>query len=318
MRIHIDTDLGSDPDDACALAMVLGWPGAQVTGITTTIDPGGRRAGFVTRCLELAGRRDIPVAAGAEVSLTTLRLPGSIPDDERYWNGPVTPRPSVPGAALDLLEASIGAGATVVAIGPYTNLALLEALRPGTLARVPVVLMGGWVLPPAEGLPAWGPDMDWNVQCDTRSARIVVSTAARLTLVTLPVTLEAHLRRAHLPRLRSSGPLGELLARQAEAHAEDWKVAGEPGAHPRLPHDLLNFNYDPVACAVALGWPGAVVEEMRLAPVTEGDVLSFRPGGDGRPARVVVGIDGDAFTETWLTAVEAAQRERRASPTSGG
>src|SRR6266536_5765741 len=73
MRIHLDTDLGGDPDDACALAMLLGWPGVEVVGITTTIDPGGRRAGCVAHCLQLAGRDDIGVAAGAGVSLTTLR-----------------------------------------------------------------------------------------------------------------------------------------------------------------------------------------------------------------------------------------------------
>jgi len=33
MRIHIDTDFGGDPDDACALAFLLGSPGAQIVGI---------------------------------------------------------------------------------------------------------------------------------------------------------------------------------------------------------------------------------------------------------------------------------------------
>jgi len=316
VRIHIDTDLGSDTDDACALAMVLGWPGAELVGVTTTIDPGGRRAGFVARCLELAGRTDVPVAAGAEVSLTTLRFPGSIPDDERYWNGAVAPRPSPPGAALDLLDGSIEQGATVVAIGPYTNLALLEVARPGRLSKVPVVLMGGWVWPPEEGLPAWGPDMDWNVQCDTRAAA-VVAEKADLTLVTMPATLKAHLRAAHLPRLRTSGPLGRLLAHQAEAHAQEWKFGDLARAHPGLPDDLLNFNYDPVACAVALGWPGAVAEQIGLEPVLDGEVLRFGPVQKGRPARVVVDIDAVAFTEAWLSAVEAAQAGLRAANPSG-
>ena len=40
--------------------------------------------------------------------------------------------------------------------------------------------------------------------------------------------------------------------------------------HAGLPDDLLNFHYDPVACAVALGWPGAAVEELRLRPVLDG------------------------------------------------
>jgi inosine-uridine nucleoside N-ribohydrolase len=307
VRIHLDTDLGGDPDDACALAMVLGWPGAELVGVTTTTDPGGRRAGYVARCLELVGRKDVPVAAGAEVCLTTLARPGAIPDEERYWAGPVAARPSPPGAALDLLEQSIEEGATIVAIGPFTNLALLEVARPGRLGRVPVVVMGGWVRPPAPGLPPWGPDMDWNVQCDTRAATIVAGAAAELTLVTLPVTLQAHLRAADLPRLGAAGPLGQVLARQAEAHAAEYGMAELGRAHAGLPDDLLNFHYDPVACAVALGWPGAVVEEMGLQPVMDGDVLRFAEEAEGRPTRVVVGVDGAAFTEAWLAAVEAAR-----------
>src|SRR5829696_6397212 len=47
VRIHLDTDLGGDTDDVCALAMLLGWPGADLVGITSTIDPEGLRAGYV-------------------------------------------------------------------------------------------------------------------------------------------------------------------------------------------------------------------------------------------------------------------------------
>ena len=313
VRIHLDTDLGGDTDDACALAMLLGWPGVELVGITTTVDPGGRRAGYVAHCLQLAGRDDIPVAAGAEVSLTTLRCPGSIPDEQRYWAASVPPRPSPAGAALDLLERSIQQGATVVAIGPWTNLALLQVARPGRLGQVPVVVMGGWVeagwtQPPAGGLPAWGPEMDWNVQSDTRAAQMLAASTAELTLVTLPATLKAHLRAADLPRLRAAGPLGALLARQGQAHAEDQGMAQLGRAHAGLPDDLLNFHYDPVACAVAAGWKGAALQQLRLQPVLEGEVLRFRPSGDGQLMRVVVDLDGASFTDTWLRAVEAAQR----------
>jgi inosine-uridine nucleoside N-ribohydrolase len=242
------------------------------------------------------------------VSLTTLRSAGLVTGDERYWPAAIPPCPSPPGAALDLLERSIQDEATVVAIGSYTNLALLEVARPGSLGRVPVVAMGGWTGPPADGLPAWGPETDHNVQFDTRAAQILTATATRLTLVTLPVTLKAHLRAADLPRLRASGPLGELLARQGEAHGEDHGMAELGRAHAGLPDDLLNFQYDPVACAVAVGWPGAVIKEQRLRPVMEGDVLRFQPDQDGRLVRVVVDLDGASFTDAWLAAVEAAQQ----------
>ena len=304
MRIHLDTDLGGDTDDACALAMLLGWPEAEITGITTVADPGGRRAAYVAHLLHLAGRDDIPLAAGAEVSATTLGRADPV-DDERHWPASVTPRPAPPGAALDLLERSLDTGATLVAIGPYTNLALLEISRIGSLRRQPVVVMGGWVEPPAPGLPRWGPEMDFNVQWDTRAAEVVAATA-RLTMVTLPATLSAHLRRADLPRLRAAGPLGQLLARQSEAHAETYQMEKLGRDNTGLPDDLLNFQYDPVACAVALGWSGATVEDIRVRPLRMDDVLSFQPHPNGRSTRIVLDVDGAAFREMWLSAVEAA------------
>jgi purine nucleosidase len=91
-------------------------------------------------------------------------------------------------------------------------------------------------------------------------------------------------------------------------HGHDSRQEARGRAHAGLPDDLLNFQYDPVACAVAVGWPGAVVQEQRLRPVMEGDVLRFQPDQDGRLVRVVVDLDRASFTDAWLAAVEAAQQ----------
>jgi purine nucleosidase len=306
MLVHLDTDLGGDIDDACALAFLLGQPGVELAGVTTVADRAGLRAGYARHCLDLAGRDGIPVVAGAGLSMTTMRIAEPVIDDERYWPGGLLCHPAPAGAALDLLQRNIERGATLVAIGPWTNLALLEIARPGSLSRAPVVATGGWTGLGA-GLPPWGPDMDFNVQWDSRAAE-VVAAAADLTLVPLPVTLKAHLRAADLPRLRASGPLGELLARQGAAHGRDYRMAELGRLHAGLPDDLLNFQYDAVACAVAAGWPGAVVEQARLDFVHERGLVRFRPGPGGRPTRVLVDLDSVGFAEYWLTAVEAAQR----------
>jgi inosine-uridine nucleoside N-ribohydrolase len=179
-----------------------------------------------------------------------------------------------------------------------------QIARPGTLAKTPVVIMGGWVQPPDEGLPQWGPDMDINFQWDTRASEIVAASAD-LTLATLPATLKAHLRSVDLLRLRASGPLGELIARQSEAHAQDTDMTELGRSHAGLPDDLLNFHYDPVACAAAVGWPGLVIEEMRLKAFRDGDILRLQPAEDGRLTRVVTDVDGAAFWEAWLSAVES-------------
>jgi inosine-uridine nucleoside N-ribohydrolase len=314
VKLHLDTDFGGDPDDACALGMLLAWPGAELVGITTVLDVGGLRAAYVAHALGLVHRADIPLAAGAPVSLTTGLRADPVVGDERHWPRGLAPRPSPPEAALALLARNIDAGAVVAAIGPLTNLALLEAAWPGVLRRARVVAMGGWVLPPHPGLPNWGPEMDFNVQWDAAAAEAVFDAAGQLILTTLPATLTAHLRATDLPRLRASGPLGALLADQSGVHAEEYGMTVLGRNHAGLPDDLLNVHYDPVACAVAVGWPGASVEEMRLRALTVDGVLQFRPDADGRPVGVVVAVDGDDFAETWLAAVEASQRREARPP----
>lgn len=306
MHIHLDTDIGGDTDDACALVMLLGWPGVELTGITTSIDPGGRRAGAAAFLLELAGRTGVPVVAGAEHAWTNRSSLPPTTADERHWPTPPPARVSPPGAAADALQRSIDEGATIVAIGPYTNLALLETMRPGTLGRASIVLMGGWLDLPKDGLTRWGPEMDWNVQWDTGSALVVVAAAGELTLVTLPVTLHTHQRAAHLPRLRASGPLGRLLALQSEAHGAEFDMHDQGQASPGLPDDLLNYQYDALTCAVAAGWPGVTTQLRRIRTRMDGDLLRFEDHPDGRPCRVVTAVDGPAFEERWLHAVERA------------
>ena len=311
MRVHLDTDLGSDPDDVCALAMLLGWPEVEVVAVTTCAEVGGQRAAYAGYCLRLLGRDDIPVVAGARNSLSHDRLVHPVVGDPRYWPGEIRPQPARPGAAGDLLRDSVGQGATLVAIGPYTNLALLEQAEPGILHDTAVVVMGGWTQPPAAGLPPWGPERDFNVQWDTRAAQILAGACSRLTLCTLPASLQVPLRARDLPRLRGLGPMGDLLATQSEAHGRDSGKSELGSAYAGLPDDLLNFHYDPLACAVAVGWPAATVEEMRLHAALDGEVLRFWPDQDGRPVRVVVSADGPAFTETWLAAVRTACERAR-------
>ncbi len=70
------------------------------------------------------------------------------------------------------------------------------------------------------------------------------------------------------------------MARQAEAYGVDRR-AGLADENPKLPDDLLNFHHDPLAAAVAVGWDGVTFD-----------------------GNVVADVDGDAFSERWLEAIE--------------
>ena len=65
LRVHLDTDIGGDTDDLCALAMLLGSPEVDLVGVTTVTDTEGQRLGFVRHALDLAGRSNVPTASGA-------------------------------------------------------------------------------------------------------------------------------------------------------------------------------------------------------------------------------------------------------------
>jgi inosine-uridine nucleoside N-ribohydrolase len=304
LKLHLDTDIGGDIDDLCALAMVLNWPDAELLAVTTVADDRGRRAGYARYALGLAGREAIAVAAGADVALDCYRSRPGLPDETIYWPEPIPPTSTSLEQALALLERSIEQGAIIAATGPYTNLALLEKRSPGILRSARLYLMGGYVFPPREGFPAWDNTIDYNVQVDVQSAYYVIERSSP-TLIPLSVTVETSLRRAYLAALRRSGPLAQLIARQAEAFARDENYEALYGRTcAGLPADTINFQHDPLACAIALGWSeGVEISDIPLRSEIEDGWLRQTVDDSGKPTRVVTRVDGSAFSEFWLRTV---------------
>jgi inosine-uridine nucleoside N-ribohydrolase len=301
-KVHLDTDLGGDIDDLCALAMLLRWEDVELVGITTVAESNGRRAGYARYVLELEGLGEVPVAAGAEVAGGFYRYPElGYPDEQRYWPEPIVPAPNPLEKVLELLRRSIEQDATIIAIGPFTNLYLLDLKYPGILLKANLFLMGGYILPIRPGFPQWNNDSDWNIQLDVRSAKHVIERS-NPTLIPLHVTVETALRKIYLDDLSRSGALGQLLARQAEAFAADEQNETKYGQTCEgLPRDIINFQHDPLACAIALGWQdGVEIQELPLVLEEKEGWLMERIHRSGKPVRVVTKIDGPRFGEFWL------------------
>src|SRR5262245_43755905 len=70
-RVVLGTDIGTDVDDALALALALASPEIELVAITTVSGDTAVRARIAARLLALAGRSEIPVHAGRERSLAT-------------------------------------------------------------------------------------------------------------------------------------------------------------------------------------------------------------------------------------------------------
>jgi len=63
--ILLDTDIGSDVDDAFALALALASPEVDLQGVTTVAADAETRAWMVCRLLTAVGRRDVPSPGAA-------------------------------------------------------------------------------------------------------------------------------------------------------------------------------------------------------------------------------------------------------------
>jgi len=301
-KIHIDTDFGGDIDDICALAFLLKSPQAEITGITTVAENSGKRAGQVEFTLKIADRSGIPVKSGADNAGGFYPTYLGLPSEKRYWPEPITPLANPVGEALDLLKQSIEQGAAIVAIGPLTNLYLLDVKYPGILSGAEIFFMGGYINPSRPGFLGWRNTDDFNIQIDIRSAKHVLANS-NITLVPLPVAGETFLRQGHLESLENSGNLGRLLARQAVEFAKDANIAQIHKDCEKLPNDIINFQYDPLAAAIALGWDGAVIEKLPLIVDEENGELLERINAEGKFFNVVTSVDGVRFSEFWLSQV---------------
>ena len=242
-RILVDCDPGLD--DALALLLVLASPELELAGVSAvagnqTIEKTSENA---LKLLELAGRSDIPVVAGAAGPLAGELVLADDAHGETGLGNLVLPPPSArpdDRPAVDFLADQLLAGSepvTIVAVGPLTNLGLLLALRPEAAERIDrLVLMGGAI---REGNMT--PSAEFNIWIDPEAAHRVFSAGLDVTMVGLDVTNRCVLRRADAERLRASGPIGSVAAELVDFYLGYYEEAYAHGGAPI--HDALAVAY---------------------------------------------------------------------------
>ena len=288
-KIVVDCDPGHD--DAIAILLALASPEVELVGVTTvagnqTLDKTTRNA-LVT--LEVAGRGDIPVAAGADAPLSRELRTAAHVHGESGLDGPELPEPRahpVAEHAVDFLAEIIDGGAVLVPTAPLTNIALLLERHPEVRDRIEhIVWMGGAI---GEGNVT--PAAEFNAFVDPEAAAVVFASGIPITMIGLDVTHKALFTRAHAERLREAGRAGRFVAELSDFfqrfHERSYGFEGSPI------HDAMAVAQviDPTLVTAR----GANVAVETSSELCDGRTVVDLRGVTGRPQNADVGVDVDA------------------------
>ncbi len=292
-RVLIDTDPGVD--DAVAILLALASPELDVVAVVAvngnvSLDKTALNA---RRIVALAGRDDVPVAAGCAQPLSEPLGEESIVHGhdglgDLEWGEPAValdPRDGVDLTAALIDEAPL----TIVAIGPLTNLAALVERYPGIERRVQrVVVMGG-----ASFHGNVTPAAEFNIWTDPAAARRVFDASWPITLMPLDLTHQAYLNDEDLAYLRGLGTeVGRRTAAMLEPYAqfhERWY-----GSRDVIMHDAMAV-YDVLDPSAITNRGARVAVEVDGVYSRGATFIDRRREHTESPVRVGVSVDNERF-----------------------
>jgi purine nucleosidase len=272
--ILLDTDIGSDVDDALALGVALASPELRIVGVTCVAKIARRRAAAAARILGFAGRGDVPVFVGEdEAVLRKERFVWREIEDRGLPDGPDAAVAAEPAPEAIVRLARELPGLELVAIGPLTNLARALALDPELPKRVAgLTVMGGHVRDVRIGRLRCKPGIDYNLCSDPEASVSVLGAGFATRLVTADVTLQTWLTRADLARLDAAGALPRALARLVRVWTP-WQVEVFTGLGGDLDPENAAFLHDPLTIQALVDPAPLRFERLRIVPTIERGTL---------------------------------------------
>jgi len=287
--VLLDTDIGSDIDDALCLAYLLEHPQCELLGITTVSGEPEKRAMLADAVCRAAGKTGIPIHCGCGDPLvinqrqTVAQQAEVLPKWDHRKDFPSD-------TAIDFFRETIHSRPgeiTLLTIGPLTNIALLFKIDP-EIPRLlkSLVMMAGVFTFPNEHVRY---PVEWNVLLDPHAASIVYATRGLPNLsIGLDVTTKCELP-AEVCRKKLTGGALEVVRDAAEVWFRQRPV--------------ITFH-DPLAATAVfaphlLEYEDGVVEielkSDRLAGMTIWD-----PKAEEKRNRVALDVDSDGFFDEYF------------------
>ncbi|REK77513.1 nucleoside hydrolase [Paenibacillus paeoniae] len=306
--IILDVDTGID--DMMAIAYAAHSPEVKLIGVTTlfgnvTVEEATRNSLYV---LELLGREDVPVYAGAEEPLSGNKdaYAKHVHGEDGLGGAMRDALPKGQAASLTAPQfmveqaRSMPGQLTIISVGPMTNLAKAIRSDPEFVRVVgQVIIMGGAVTVPGNVTPY----AEANIHSDPEAAEFVFGSGLPIKLVGLDVTMKTLLPRTRLQEWRDQGSkLSHFLADATDFYIDAYETFS-PGIGGCALHDPLAVGIviDPTFCRT---------ESLPVRVDTEGMHTVGRTYADRnalpneRPSiEVCLEVDADRFLAHFLSRV---------------
>ena len=298
----LDTDIGTDVDDALALAFAVRHPDLDLRAVTTVSGDTVRRARIAKKLLSLAGRDDVEVAAGERGAVSQpLRNPEAGHEDAMLGDVATPLMLSERDAVTLLLDECAAHRCQVATVGMQSNVAAALERDPSFAHDVERLAVMGGVFAPVEFLGATlPPSIDHNLNVDQPASLLALNAGIPTLYVPGDVTMSTWLTASHVDQLRRGDALCCELARQIDI----WTPRLHRGGRGIIPEHFVALLHDPLTVACLVDRQFVKSEKMSVTvTMHHGHVRTFIDPVEGHEAEVITSVDAPAFARFWLETV---------------
>lgn len=223
-KVILDTDIGTDVDDALALVVLLRSNGVDLIGITTVYGDAKLRSKIALHLCSLLNRT-VPTYIGESqpISGREVWMSGS---EGKNFKGLDSFTPQSTMAVQFLIEAVAAQPQSidVVAIGPLTNIARAIQTNSDFESKVKRI----WIM----GGDFTQSKVEHNFQCDIDAARMVLESNIPISILDLPSSQKTIIRMEEINQIRDSPVVGTLLYSEImnwiHPRNQDWTIPHDP------------------------------------------------------------------------------------------
>ncbi|KAK8047028.1 hypothetical protein PG996_015092 [Apiospora saccharicola] len=287
IKVIVDTDIGTDPDDGLTLAYLALHPRCNLLGVTIVTGEVQQRAAVAQVLLRACGPKaaEIPIHCGRRLPILegegqkTCQQYPFIQKEDHVLN-------RLENSAVDFMRRTIHENlneVVLLTIGPLSNLGLLFALEPEIASACRgVVSMGGKFFPAGEQ------HKEWNIAVDRTAAGIVLQTRRPShCFVGLDVTRQVVWTEDQYLEFecKVQGELKPVLEKCSK-----WWLD--------IKHRMT--FHDPLAAAVIFAPELCKWKAGRIEVVPRNGLVTFTEY-EGGPDQVASEVDADAFFKHYLS-----------------